>query len=65
VRELLITIFIFVDHHTDSVKLDCTLLILAGLGVYVYGMFSIMGSIFAMQDGEPGERRFSWTLKIN
>ncbi|KAG5678088.1 hypothetical protein PVAND_007790 [Polypedilum vanderplanki] len=42
------------DHHADSVKLDCTLLVLAGLGVYVYGMFSIMGSVFAVQDDLPG-----------
>lgn len=44
----------FLDHHAESVKLDCTLLILAGLGVYVYGMFSILGSVFAVQDNLPG-----------
>lgn len=42
------------DHHADTVKLDCTLLVMAGIGVYVYGMFSIMGSIFAYQDDLPG-----------
>jgi hypothetical protein len=43
------------DHHAESVKLDCTLLVLAGLGVYVYGMFSILGSVFAVQDDLPGK----------
>lgn len=46
------------DHHADTIKLDCTLLVMAGIGVYVYGMFSIMGSVFALQDDLPGERRF-------
>ena len=36
--------------------MDCTLLVLAGVGVYVYGMFSIMGSLFAIQDNFPGAR---------
>jgi hypothetical protein len=27
---------------------------MAGIGVYVYGMFSIMASIFAFQDGLEG-----------
>lgn len=36
-------------------KLDCTLLVLASIGVYVYGMFSIFGSVFAVQDGLPGK----------
>ncbi|CAO1365528.1 unnamed protein product, partial [Diamesa hyperborea] len=44
------------DHHASTVKLDCTLLVLAGVGVYVYGMFSIMGSLFAIQDDLPGAR---------
>lgn len=43
-----------IDHHAESMKLDCTLLVLAGLGVYVYGMFSILGSFFAVQDDLPG-----------
>lgn len=30
--------------------LDCTLLVLAQIGVFVYGTFSILGSIFAMED---------------
>lgn len=29
---------------------------MAGIGVYVYGMFSIMGSIFALQDDKPGNK---------
>lgn len=36
------------DHHTDTVVLDCTLLVLAQTGVYVYGMFSIMASYFTL-----------------
>ncbi|CRK95797.1 CLUMA_CG009254, isoform A [Clunio marinus] len=44
------------DHHADTIKLDCTLLVVAGIGVYVYGMFSIMGSSFALQDNLPGAR---------
>lgn len=38
------------DHHASTVKLDCTLLVLAQIGVFVYGMFSILGNIFAMED---------------
>uniref|UniRef100_U5ER56 Putative conserved plasma membrane protein n=1 Tax=Corethrella appendiculata TaxID=1370023 RepID=U5ER56_9DIPT len=34
------------DPHSSSVSLDCTLLVVAQTGVYVYGMFSIMGSYF-------------------
>lgn len=30
---------------------------MAGIGVYVYGMFSIMGSVFALQDELPGKLR--------
>lgn len=38
--------------HASSVKLDCTLLVLAQTGVYLYGMFSIMASYFTMtEDG--------------
>ncbi|KXJ80287.1 hypothetical protein RP20_CCG025733 [Aedes albopictus] len=37
------------DKHASSVSLDCTLLVLAQTGVYVYGMFSIVGSYFAIQ----------------
>jgi hypothetical protein len=44
----------FPDHHASTIKLDCTLLVMAGIGVYVYGMFSIMASIFAFQDGLEG-----------
>lgn len=42
------------DHHSSSVSLDCTLLVLAQTGVYVYAMFSIMGCYFAMQDNITG-----------
>lgn len=38
------------EHHADTVALDCTLLVLAQTGVYVYGMFSIMGSYFTLDD---------------
>jgi hypothetical protein len=31
---------------------------MAGIGVYVYGMFSIMGSVFALQDDLPGKKKF-------
>ena len=37
------------DHHASSVQLDCTLLVLAQTGVYVYGMFSIMASYFSLE----------------
>jgi hypothetical protein len=40
------------DHHASTVKLDCTLLVLAQIGVFVYAMFSILGSFFTMQDDE-------------
>lgn len=42
-------------HHASSVKLDCTLLVLAQTGVYVYGMFSIMASYFSIQEAGGGE----------
>lgn len=53
------------DHHASTVKLDCTLLVMAAVGVYVYGMFSIIGSVFAYQDMEShsGEIFLSSTLK--
>lgn len=51
-------IFFFADHHASTIKLDCTLLVMAGLGVYIYGMFSIMGSVFALQDDLPGYLSF-------
>lgn len=53
------------DHHSDTVKLDCTLLVMAGIGVYVYGMFSIMGSVFALQDGLEGEIKKVFFLTLN
>lgn len=42
------------DHHGSTVTLDCTLLILAQTGVYLYGSFSIIGCIFAMLDNISG-----------
>ncbi|KFB37965.1 AGAP000075-PA-like protein [Anopheles sinensis] len=44
------------DHHAGSISLDCTLLVLAQTGVYVYGMFSIVGSYFSMQQDVLGAR---------
>lgn len=38
--------------HSSSVRLDCTLLVLAQTGVYLYGMFSIMGSYYSVTDGD-------------
>jgi Otopetrin len=58
--------FVVSDHHASSIKLDCTLLVMAGIGVYVYGMFSILGSVFAFQDDLPGAREalLSETLSL-
>lgn len=42
------------DHHGSTVTLDCTLLILAQTGVYLYGSFSIIGCFFAMLDDISG-----------
>lgn len=42
------------DHHGSTVALDCTLLILAQTGVYLYGMFSIVADYFAMLDNVNG-----------
>ncbi|XP_055524552.1 proton channel OtopLc-like isoform X2 [Wyeomyia smithii] len=44
------------DPHAGSVSLDCTLLVLAQTGVYVYGMFSIVGSYFSLQQNVIGAR---------
>ncbi|XP_058823938.1 proton channel OtopLc-like isoform X1 [Topomyia yanbarensis] len=44
------------DPHAGSVSLDCTLLVLAQTGVYVYGMFSIIGSYFSIKEGIVGSR---------
>lgn len=51
-----IKLLTFSDHHASTIKLDCTLLVMAGIGVYVYGMFSIMASVFAYQDGLEGKK---------
>lgn len=42
------------DHHCSTVTLDCTLLILAQTGVYLYGSFSIIGCFFAWLDDING-----------
>lgn len=42
------------DHHCSTVSLDCTLLVLAQTGVYMYGLFSIIGCYFAMLDDLDG-----------
>lgn len=42
------------DLHASSVTMDCTLLVLAQTGVYVYGMFSIIGNYFSIEDGTSG-----------
>ncbi|XP_055586442.1 proton channel OtopLc isoform X2 [Uranotaenia lowii] len=42
------------DPHASSVSLDCTLLVLAQTGVYVYGMFSIIGSYFSIKKNNFG-----------
>ncbi|XP_031634080.1 proton channel OtopLc-like isoform X2 [Contarinia nasturtii] len=42
------------DHHGSTVALDCTLLVLAQTGVYLYGSFSIIGCYFAMLDDVSG-----------
>lgn len=53
-----------VDHHASTVKLDCSLLVMAAVGVYVYGMFSIIGSVFAFQDtdSELNAGELAWLL---
>ena len=35
---------------------------MAGIGVYVYGMFSIIGSVFAYQDGLEGRKKTFLTM---
>ncbi|XP_055370988.1 proton channel OtopLc isoform X2 [Condylostylus longicornis] len=40
-------------HDTNQMNLDNTLLVVAQTGVFVYGMFSIMGSYFSISDGIP------------
>lgn len=42
------------DFHSSTVSLDCTLLILAQTGVYLYGSFSIIGCFFALLDDIDG-----------
>lgn len=42
------------DHHCSTVALDCTLLVLAQTGIYLYGSFSIIGCYFAMLDDVNG-----------
>lgn len=42
------------DHHSSTVSLDCTLMVLAQTGVYLYGLFSMIGCYFAMLDDLDG-----------
>lgn len=42
------------DHHSSTVSLDCTLMVLAQTGIYLYGSFSIIGCYFAMLDNVDG-----------
>ncbi|CAD7090748.1 unnamed protein product [Hermetia illucens] len=44
------------DEHEHSMELDCTLLVLAQTGVYLYSMFSMMGSFYAIWRGDQGGR---------
>ncbi|XP_055685221.1 proton channel OtopLc-like [Lutzomyia longipalpis] len=38
-------------HENSGIGLDCTLLLLAQSGVYIYGIFSIIGNFFSISDG--------------
>lgn len=42
------------EHYNSTVTLDCTLLVLAQTGVYLYGLFSILGCYFAIIDNKDG-----------
>lgn len=42
------------DHHSDTVSLDCTLMVLAQTGIYLYGLFTIIGCYFAILDELDG-----------
>lgn len=42
------------DQHDSQVKMDCTLLIVAQAGVYLYGSFSIIGGFFNATEGKDG-----------
>ncbi|GAB0087069.1 Otopetrin [Sergentomyia squamirostris] len=39
-------------HENSGIGLDCTLLLLAQSGVYIYGIFSIIGNYFAIADSD-------------
>uniref|UniRef100_A0A336M5E8 CSON009315 protein n=1 Tax=Culicoides sonorensis TaxID=179676 RepID=A0A336M5E8_CULSO len=43
-------------HHASKVTLDCTLLVVAQFGAYLYSIFSIIGNYFAIQDESYGGR---------
>lgn len=43
-------------HHSSKVNLDCTLLVVAQFGAYLYSIFSIIGNYFAIQDQIFGGR---------
>lgn len=42
------------DHHASSITLDCTLLVLSQTGVYMYGLFSIIGNYFSIEENYYG-----------
>lgn len=42
------------DHHASTITLDCTLLVLAQTGVYLYGLFNLIACYFAVLDGVHG-----------
>lgn len=48
------------DTHGSAVALDCTLLVVAQTGVYLYGLFSIIGCYFAMLDDVSGSSESLW-----
>lgn len=41
-------------HHASRITLDCTLLVVAQFGAYLYTIFSIIGNYFAIFDGIYG-----------
>lgn len=43
-------------HHSSKISLDCTLLVVAQFGAYLYSIFSIIGNYFAIQDQIYGGR---------
>ena len=52
------------DHRTSSISLDCTLLVLAQTGIYLYCMFSIMGSYFTYHNDDISTSREAMIAEI-